>query len=66
MRPRDEDAEAAIERVSGYPSFMRTGRVPAASDDSGLNTLTAATGNALNVEDRERHTGYCSWEWRWG
>lgn len=30
MRPRDEEAESALERVGGYPGFMRARRVPAA------------------------------------
>jgi hypothetical protein len=29
--------------------------VPAAGDHGCLNALTAGTGNALDVEDRERH-----------
>src|ERR1035438_4814480 len=59
MRPRDEDAETAIERISGYPRFMRAHGVPAASDH-GLNALPAGAGNTLDVEDREWHTAYCS------
>jgi hypothetical protein len=39
--------------------------VPAASDHGRLNALTAGAGNALDVEDRERHTGYCSGRGRW-
>src|SRR5450756_1372451 len=57
MRPRDENAEAAIERIGGYPRFMRTRRVPATSDHARLNALTAGAGNALDVEDRDRHYG---------
>jgi hypothetical protein len=34
--------------------------VPAAGYHGRLNALTAGTGNALDVEDRERHSGYCS------
>jgi hypothetical protein len=34
--------------------------LPAAGDHSRLNALTAGAGNALNVEDGERHTRYCS------
>ena len=57
MRPSDEDAEPAIERVGGNPRFMRTRRVPAAGDHGRLNAFTAGAGNPLDVEDRERHTG---------
>ena len=57
MWRRDEDAEPALERVSGYPGFMRTRRVPAASDHGRFNTLSAGAGNAFDVEDRERHYG---------
>ena len=56
----DEDAETAIERVSGYPRFMRTSRVTAAGDHGRLNALSSVTGNAFDVEDRERHRAYCS------
>jgi hypothetical protein len=59
MPTRDEDTKPAIERVSGDPRFMRATRVPAASDHGGLNALTASAGNTLDVEDSERHTGYC-------
>ena len=57
MRSCDEDAEPTIERVGGYPRFMRTRRVPAAGDHGRLNAFTAGAGNPLDVEDRERHTG---------
>jgi hypothetical protein len=49
-----------VERVSGYPRSMRTRCVPAASDDGCLNALAAGARNALDLEDRERQTGYCS------
>src|ERR1017187_8333189 len=55
MRPRDEDAEPALERVGGYPRFMWTRRVPAAGHHGRLDALTASAGKALDVEDRERH-----------
>ena len=57
MRTRDEDAETAIEGASGNPRFMRTRRVPAASDDGRLNALTTITGDTVDRKDRERHTG---------
>ena len=60
MRPGDEDAATALERIGGNPRFMRTRSVPAAGYHGRLNALTAGTGNALDVEDRERHSGYCS------
>src|ERR1019366_1268487 len=63
--PRDEYAETASEWV-GYPPFMRPRRVPAASDHGRLNALTSSAWNALDVEDRERHTGYCSGRGRLG
>src|ERR1035438_5297970 len=66
LRPRDEDAEPAIERVGSYPCFVRARRVPAASDDGRLNALTADARNALDIEDSERHTEYCSGQRRWG
>jgi hypothetical protein len=55
-RPRNEDPVSAIERVGGDPCFVRAARVPATSDDGRLDALAAGTGDALDVEDRERHT----------
>jgi hypothetical protein len=65
MQPRDNQAKPAIERVSGYPRFVQPHCVPAANDHGRLNALTAAAGNALDVETRQRHTEYCSWQRRW-
>src|ERR1035437_3526147 len=56
MRSRDEHAESSIKRIGGDPRFMRAARVPAASDHRGLDGLAAVTGNAFDVENRERHT----------
>ena len=53
--PGDKDAETAIEWVGGDPRFMRTTRMPAASDNCRLDALAAVTGNTFDGEDRERH-----------
>ena len=50
----------AVERARGKPRFVRTRRVPATCDQGRRDAFAADTGNALNVEDRERHAGYCS------
>ena len=56
----DEDAEAALERIRGDPRFVRATRLPAAADHGPLDAITTTTGNAFDVEDRDRHTAYCS------
>jgi hypothetical protein len=52
---RDEDAESAIERVSGDPRFMWASGVSAASDHGSFDALASITGNTFDIEDRERH-----------
>jgi len=56
----DEDAEATLERVGGNPRFVRAAGIPAARDDGRFNALPTITGNAFDVEDRERHTANCT------
>ena len=57
---RDEDTEAAPEGVGSDPRLVRAARMPAAGDHGRLDALTPIAGNALDVEDRDRHTTYCS------
>ena len=47
LRACDQDAEAALEWVGRNPRFMRTTRVPAASDHGRLDGFTSATGYPL-------------------
>ena len=56
MRSCDEDAEPTIERVGGYPRFVRTRGVPAAGDHSRLNALAADSGYAFDAEGLSKLT----------
>jgi hypothetical protein len=56
VRPRNENAHAALERVGRNSRFMRRADVLAARDDSRLDTLASVAGDTFCIEDREWHT----------
>jgi hypothetical protein len=58
MRPRDEHAESALERIGGDPCFMWARRVPAARDHGGFDALAAGTGNTLDVDKSSEHANH--------
>lgn len=60
MRPHDEDAESAIERVGGDPRFVRAARVFATRNHGSFDGLAVVCGDTSDREDRERHTRYFS------
>ena len=55
LRTRDQNAEAALERIGIDPRFMRAAGLPPARDDGGLDAFTTIAGNAFDVEDGYRH-----------
>ena len=44
---RDEDAEAALEAIGGYPRFMRPSREPPAGDYGPLDAFAPIAGDAF-------------------
>jgi hypothetical protein len=59
LRPRDEHAEPATERIGGDPRFMWAIHVFAASDNCRLDALVTVAGDAFDREylSRPSQTG---------
>ena len=51
----NQHLESALERVGRDPRFVRAGDALPARDDGRLDALAAMAGNAVDVENRERH-----------